>query len=72
MHCNILEYNGYRSAQQDLAHQLMVLREQVAQLNLKHERYKQAAALSDANGAEVEYLLAKMELRTNERPCLGA
>lgn len=59
----------HRSAQQELGYQLLVLREQLAQLNLKHERYKQAAAQGDADGAEVESLLAKMERRTKVRDC---
>lgn len=43
----------------------------MAQLKLKHERYKQAAALGDADGIEVESLLAKMERRTKVRAVMA-
>lgn len=43
---------------------MTVLREQATQLDLKHGRYKEAARLNEAAGAEVKSLLLKMELRT--------
>eukprot|EP00904_Undaria_pinnatifida_P011049 jgi/Undpi1/7074/HiC_scaffold_22.g09548.m1 len=54
----------HASTQQEVAHALMVLREQLAQLNLQHTRYKDKVAQNDADGLEVESLLANMELRT--------
>lgn len=53
-----------RSAQQELAYQLSVLQEQLARLNLKHDRYKEAASVSEKAGAEIEAVLAKMQRRT--------
>lgn len=59
----------HRSVQQELAHRRAVLQEQLAQLNLKHERYKELASLSEKAGADVEHILAGMEQRTKVFRC---
>lgn len=53
-----------RSLRQELGHRLTVLREQLAQLNLKHERYEEVTRISERDGAELKSLLAAMEQGT--------
>lgn len=53
--------------QQDLTHQLAVLHEQLAQLNLKHERYREVSNISERDDADIETVLGGMELRTKVR-----
>lgn len=36
----------------------------MVRLNLKHDRYKEAASVSEKAGADIEAVLAKMQLRT--------
>lgn len=54
----------FRSAQQGLNHRLAVLREQVAQLTLKRERYDEVTTKGERDATDLKALLEGMESRT--------